>query len=57
MCPLERSSEVTRVVFRNNFWLDRDTDTGFVPLCLFRQGTSADMQHELHERTHDLDLR
>ena len=26
--PLERSSEVTRVVFANNFWLDIDTDTG-----------------------------
>ena len=54
--PLERSSEVTRVVFGNNFWLDRDTDTGFVPRSLFRQGASADMQHDLHEPTHDLDL-
>ena len=27
MCPLERSSDVTRVVFGNIFWLDRDTDT------------------------------
>ena len=57
MCPLERSSEVTRVVFGNNFWLDWDTHTGFVPLSLFRQGASADMQHNLHEPTHDLDLR
>ena len=57
MCPLERSSEVTRVVFGNNFWLDWDTDTGFVSLSLFRQGASADTQHDLHELTHDLDLR
>ena len=42
------------------FWLDRDTDTGFVPVSLFRQGASADMQHDLHEPTQTLtwdDLR
>ena len=32
MCPLERSYEVTSVVFVNKFWLNRDTDTGFVPV-------------------------
>ena len=57
ICPFETSSEVTSVVFVNNFWLNRDKDMGFVSKCLSRQGASTDMQHDLSEPTGDLDLR
>ena len=49
MCPLERSSEVTIVVFGNNFSdrtfrIDRiEIKTRGLYLCLFRQGASADI--------------
>ena len=43
--------------FANNFRLKRDTDMGLVSLHFSRRDASDDMQHDLFEWPHDLDLK